>query len=352
MCLLLCQILAKKVCCWSRPNDCRDDYCILYSSSVTSHLTTTTTATTQKHTTMPDYTSTNLLGLVNDNEAKDHGDGHADWAQRSRGRRRAQTASATMARSGGGGQSASDRHPFPSMDEHTPLLWSHQEQQQQQQQQQQDHHLHPDESTPRRPGGSSTWRSMLRANSSVSNTPTLRRIETPLGEALVITRPRPRRHPIARYFATLTSAPHWWSLFHLVILNLPLMILVWPIVVAGTLIGTVLLILFPLGALTWLILLLLCRSLCRLEISLQTSFHSPLRRDVPEPVYFPIWSRIKSVPASSYSGPVYGTAMERPVVRLERGGQPHGQVAQVVMERNVLKNAWSLFTGRLSHQFN
>lgn len=66
----------------------------------------------------------------------------------------------------------------------------------------------------------SSWRNMLRAPSQM-NTPTLRVIDTPDGEAIVVTRPKKKRHPVVRYLRPLWSGAHWAALFHLVVLNLP-----------------------------------------------------------------------------------------------------------------------------------
>ena len=66
----------------------------------------------------------------------------------------------------------------------------------------------------------SSWRNMLRAPSQM-NTPTLRVIDTPDGEAIVVTRPKKKRHPIVRYLRPLWSGAHWAALFHLVFLNFP-----------------------------------------------------------------------------------------------------------------------------------
>lgn len=74
--------------------------------------------------------------------------------------------------------------------------------------------------TPRRPRPSS-WKNMLRAPSQM-NTPTLRVIDTPNGEAIVVTRPKKKKHPVVRYLSPLWSATHWMALFHLVFINLPL----------------------------------------------------------------------------------------------------------------------------------
>lgn len=66
----------------------------------------------------------------------------------------------------------------------------------------------------------SSWRNMLRAPSQM-NTPTLRVIDTPDGEAIVVTRPKKKRHPVVRYLRPLWSGAHWAALFHLVVINLP-----------------------------------------------------------------------------------------------------------------------------------
>jgi hypothetical protein len=66
----------------------------------------------------------------------------------------------------------------------------------------------------------SSWRNMLRAPSQM-NTPTLRVIDTPDGEAIVVTRPKKKRHPVIRYLRPLWSGAHWAALFHLVFLNFP-----------------------------------------------------------------------------------------------------------------------------------
>jgi hypothetical protein len=74
--------------------------------------------------------------------------------------------------------------------------------------------------TPRRPRPSS-WKNMLRAPSQM-NTPTLRVIDTPNGEAIVVTRPKKKKHPVVRYLSPLWSATHWMALVHLIFINLPL----------------------------------------------------------------------------------------------------------------------------------
>ncbi|KAJ9107297.1 hypothetical protein QFC21_000747 [Naganishia friedmannii] len=207
-----------------------------------------------------------------------------------------------------------------------------------------------------RPGtSSSSWRTMLRAPSQL-NTPTLRVIDTPEGEAIVVTRPKKRRHPVVRYMRALWSGAHWKALFHLVALNIPFalretrdadprnaggiqVLLLWPLLVVGTLTGTVLLITLPLGALIWFITLILARSACRLELKMQLFFHSPLRSSIPRPNYFPIFRRIKLSPGAD--------GQVRPVVELYGEGN-EAEVAGIVHERNFFKNCWSMFSGEHS----
>ena len=62
---------------------------------------------------------------------------------------------------------------------------------------------------------------MLRAPSQM-NTPTLRVIDTPNGEAIVVTRPKKKKHPVVRYLSPLWSGTHWLALVHLIFINLPL----------------------------------------------------------------------------------------------------------------------------------
>ena len=45
------------------------------------------------------------------------------------------------------------------------------------------------------------------------------------------------------------------------------MLVLWPILIAGTLVGTVLLITLPLGAMVWFLVLIIARSACRAEVS-------------------------------------------------------------------------------------
>jgi hypothetical protein len=136
------------------------------------------------------------------------------------------------------------------------------------------------------------------------------------------------------------------------------MLILWPILIAGTLVGTVLLITLPLGAMVWFLVLIISRSACRAEVSgvsdlspwfgsylwysrslqlaMQLYFHSPLRSNIPRPVYFTIFKRVKVAQGSD--------GVARPVVRVHGGN--HGEIANPVWERNFLKNGWAMFSGK------
>ena len=68
---------------------------------------------------------------------------------------------------------------------------------------------------------------------------------------------------------------------------------------------------------------------------MQLYFHSPLRSNIPKPVYFTIFKRVKVV-----QGP---NGVPLPVVQVHGGN--HGEVANPVWERNFLKNGWAMFSG-------
>jgi hypothetical protein len=76
--------------------------------------------------------------------------------------------------------------------------------------------------SPSRPGPSS-WRNMLRSNSVVEQPVRVQTIPTAQGgEAIVVTRPKKKRHWAIRYMRPLWSGAHWKALFHLVFLNFPM----------------------------------------------------------------------------------------------------------------------------------
>ncbi|OWT39200.1 hypothetical protein C362_02790 [Cryptococcus neoformans Bt1] len=90
-----------------------------------------------------------------------------------------------------------------------------------------------------------------------------------------------------RFWRPVGKGEYWASVFHLVFLNFPLALLVWPPLVVGTLAGTALLITLPIGAVVWWITLFIARSAARLETIMQTYYH-PLP-SFKLPPYHPIF---------------------------------------------------------------
>ncbi|WRT69395.1 uncharacterized protein IL334_006379 [Kwoniella shivajii] len=107
-----------------------------------------------------------------------------------------------------------------------------------------------------------------------------------------------------RFWRPLRRSVYWRSVSHLIFLNFPFALFVWPFLVAGTLAGTALLITLPLGAAVWWLTLFISRSAARLESIMQLSYHSPLTPASP-PSYHPIFYRLvpRSPPPSPLSSP-------------------------------------------------
>ncbi|KIR60258.1 hypothetical protein I312_104194 [Cryptococcus bacillisporus CA1280] len=76
-----------------------------------------------------------------------------------------------------------------------------------------------------------------------------------------------------RFWRPVGKKDYWASVFHLIFLNFPLALLVWPPLLVGTLAGTALLITLPIGAAVWWITLFIARSAARLETIMQTYYH-------------------------------------------------------------------------------
>lgn len=76
-----------------------------------------------------------------------------------------------------------------------------------------------------------------------------------------------------RYWRPVARPAYWRAAVHLALLNFPLALAVWPLLVAGTLAGTALLITLPLGAVVWWLTLILSRTWARLELRSQVYWH-------------------------------------------------------------------------------
>ncbi|WVF68876.1 hypothetical protein IAT40_003649 [Kwoniella sp. CBS 6097] len=105
-----------------------------------------------------------------------------------------------------------------------------------------------------------------------------------------------------RFWRPLGRRVYWRALLHLVLLNFPFALFVWPFLVAGTLAGTALLITLPIGAAVWWLTLFISRSAARLETIMQLHHHSPLSASTPAPTYHPIFYRL--VPRSPMNSPL------------------------------------------------
>lgn len=105
-----------------------------------------------------------------------------------------------------------------------------------------------------------------------------------------------RRSAWRRYWAPVVSRDHWRPLLHLLAINVPFNLLVWPPLLVGTLAGTVLLITLPIGAVVWWLTLMIARWAAREELRLQARFHGLGHR--PRPVFH----RVREVRLPSSGG--------------------------------------------------
>ncbi|OCF33371.1 hypothetical protein I317_06980 [Kwoniella heveanensis CBS 569] len=105
-----------------------------------------------------------------------------------------------------------------------------------------------------------------------------------------------------RFWRPLGRRIYWRAIIHLVLLNFPFALFVWPFLVAGTLAGTALLITLPIGAAVWWLTLFISRSAARLETIMQLHHHSPLSPTTPAPTYHTIFYRM--VPRSPVNSPL------------------------------------------------
>ncbi|CAK9781358.1 hypothetical protein CC85DRAFT_155845 [Cutaneotrichosporon oleaginosum] len=126
-----------------------------------------------------------------------------------------------------------------------------------------------------------------------------------------------------RYWAPLTDREHWRPLPHLLLLNFPFGLILWPPLLVGTAAGTALLLTLPLGAVVWWLTLLLARWAATLELRMQ-AVHAPMPR--PRVVFY----RLRE-PLSEQSTPL-----------VERG-------AEAERDTRFLANSWAMFTDHYSY---
>ncbi|WWC73409.1 uncharacterized protein I206_107376 [Kwoniella pini CBS 10737] len=163
-----------------------------------------------------------------------------------------------------------------------------------------------------------------------------------------------------RFWRPVGRGIYWRATLHLVLLNFPLALLVWPFLVAGTLAGTVLLITLPIGAAVWWLTLFISRSAARLESVMQLHYHSPLNPASP-PSNHPIFYRlIPNTPiSSSLSSP---TSLYPQTPALEQTDDPtpsdllenqeisiEGNTNSLIWEKRFMKCSYAMFLDHYSY---
>ncbi|KAI9508032.1 hypothetical protein F5148DRAFT_33756 [Russula earlei] len=152
--------------------------------------------------------------------------------------------------------------------------------------------------------------------------------DQPLAHPSAITRRRPRgfRARLRKYFRPVRRLAYWSALLHLLVFNFPYALLAWIYLFVFTLLGTVLLVALPLGAVLCFFDLLGARALARGEVALQSTFHGPLAYPLEGHVY-PIFTRLRRATPEE----------------VEAGlGSRH--------ERSFYRNSFSMFTDPTSYQ--
>ncbi|WVR08317.1 hypothetical protein IAU60_005370 [Kwoniella sp. DSM 27419] len=156
-----------------------------------------------------------------------------------------------------------------------------------------------------------------------------------------------------RFWRPVTRGEYWRAMLHLVLLNFPFALFVWPPLLAGTLAGTALLITLPIGAAVWWLTLFISRSAARLETIMQLHHHKPLSPTLPPPIYHPIFYRL--LPRSTSTTPLASpTAHQSPPPSWS--AQPpsptttieSGQPAQI-WEKRFLKCSYAMFLDHYSY---
>ncbi|KAI0255478.1 hypothetical protein BJV78DRAFT_676058 [Lactifluus subvellereus] len=128
------------------------------------------------------------------------------------------------------------------------------------------------------------------------------------------------------YFRPIGRGAYWSALIHLLAFNFPYALFAWIYLFVFTLLGTILLVALPLGAVLCFFDLLGARALARGEVALQSTFHGPLAYPLEGHVY-PIFTRLRTPTAEE----------------VEAGfGSRH--------ERSFYRNSFSMFTDPTSYQ--
>jgi len=128
------------------------------------------------------------------------------------------------------------------------------------------------------------------------------------------------------YFRPIGRRAYWAALLHLLVFNFPFALFAWIYLFVFTLLGTILLVALPLGAVLCFFDLLGARVLARGEVALQSTFHGPLAYSLEGHVY-PIFTRLR-IPTPE---------------EVEAGlGSRH--------ERSFYRNSFSMFTDPTSYQ--
>lgn len=139
-------------------------------------------------------------------------------------------------------------------------------------------------------------------------------------------RARGRRSRWRHYFRPMGRRVYWSSLVHLLVFNFLYGLLAWVYLFVFTLLGTILLVALPLGAVLCFFDLLGARALARGEIALQSTFHGPLAYSLHDHE-FPIFTRLR---------------MPTPE-EVEAG-------LGIRNERSFYRNSFSMFTDPTSYQ--
>ncbi|KAK8870124.1 hypothetical protein IAR55_000694 [Kwoniella newhampshirensis] len=147
-----------------------------------------------------------------------------------------------------------------------------------------------------------------------------------------------------RFWRPIGRGEYWRCLLHLVLLNFPFALFVWPPLLVGTLAGTALLITVPIGAAVWWLTLFISRSAARLETIMQLYHHEPVSPTVPLPTYHPIFYRL--VPRSAPNTPIFTpNSIHTPPQNLESASSS----TDFIWEKRFMKCSYAMFLDHYSY---